>query len=132
MQDEPTPEELIKAVADFLRGDIAPGISGHNAFKLRVSINALDLVSRQLTLEQHSDAAEVSRLSQLLGMQGSLTELNRTLADRIAKGELDLQTPGLAEHLWQTTMDKLAVDQPNYASYKRELGEGGPATKPSS
>jgi len=132
MQDEPTPEELIKAVADFLRSDIAPGVSGHNAFKLRVSINALDLVSRQLTLEQDSDAAEVSRLSQLLGMQGSLSELNRTLADRIAKGELDLQTPGLAEHLWQTTMDKLAVDQPNYASYKRELGEGGPATKPSS
>jgi Domain of unknown function (DUF6285) len=123
MQDEPTPEELIKAVADYLRSDIAPEISGHNAFKLRVSINALDLVSRQLTLEQDSDAAEVSRLSQLLGMQGSLTELNRTLADRIAKGELDLQTPGLAEHLWQTTMDKLAVDQPNYASYKRELGE---------
>ena len=131
MQDEPTPEELIKAVADFLRNDIAPEISGHNTFKLRVSINALDLVSRQLTLEQDSDAAEVSRLSQLLGMQGSLTELNRTLADRIAKGELDLQTPGLAEHLWQTTMDKLAVDQPNYASYKRELGSS-PTTKPSS
>jgi hypothetical protein len=125
MQDEPTPEELIKAVADFLRSDIAPGISGHNAFKLRVSINALDLVRRQLTLEQDSDAAEVSRLSQLLSVQGSLTELNRTLADRIAKGELDLQTPGLAEHLWQTTMDKLAVDQPNYASYKRELEAKG-------
>jgi hypothetical protein len=125
MQDEPTPMELIKAVADFLRSDIAPGISGHNAFKLRVSINALDLVSRQLTLEPDSDAAEVSRLSQLLGVQGSLTELNRTLADRIAKGELDLQTPGLAGHLWQTTMDKLAVDQPNYASYKRELGAKG-------
>jgi len=121
MQDEPTPEELIKAVADFLRSDIAPEISGHNAFKLRVSINALDLVTRQLTLEQDSDAAEVCRLSQLLGVEDSLTELNRTLADRIAKGELDLQTPGLAEHLWQTTMDKLAVDQPNYASYKREL-----------
>jgi hypothetical protein len=121
MQDEPTPEELIKAVADFLRSDIAPGISGHNAFKLRVSINALDLVTRQLALESHSHAAEVSRLSQLLGMQGSLAELNRTLADRIGNGELDLQTPRLAEHLWQTTMDKLAVDQPNYASYKREL-----------
>jgi hypothetical protein len=122
MQDEPTPEELIKAVADFLRNDIAPMISGHNAFKLRVSINALDLVSRQLALESRSDAAEVSRLSQLLGMQGSLGELNRVLADRIAKGEIALQTPGLADHLWQTTMDKLAVDQPNYASYKRELG----------
>ena len=121
MQDEPTPEELIKAVADFLRNDIAPMISGHNAFKLRVSINALDLVTRQLALESRSDAAEVSRLSQLLGKQGSLGELNRVLAERIAKNEVDLQTPGLADHLWQITMDKLAVDQPNYAAYKREL-----------
>jgi hypothetical protein len=122
MQDEPTPEELSKAVADFLRNDIAPVLSGHSAFKLRVAINALDLVTRQLRLEEASDAAEASRLTQLLGQQGSLGELNRALADRIAKGEADLQTPGLAEHLWQTTMDKLAVDQPNYGSYKRELG----------
>jgi hypothetical protein len=121
MQDEPTPTELIKAVADFLRNDIAPVISGHDAFKLRVSINALDLVTRQLAFEQLSDVAEAARLSQLLAMQGSLAELNRALADRIAKGEVDLQTPDLAEHLWQTTMDKLAVDQPNYAAYRREL-----------
>jgi hypothetical protein len=123
MQDEPTPTELIKAVADFLRHDITPVIEGHNAFKLRVGINALDLVARQLALEPDSDAAEARRLSGLLGMQGSLGELNRALADRIAKGEVDLRTPGLADHLWQTTMDKLAVDQPNYASYKRELGK---------
>jgi len=121
MQDQPTPEELIKAVADFLRNDIAPQISGHYAFKLRVSINALDLVVRQLRLEQGSDAAEVARLSKILGIEGSLSELNRVLAERISKGEVDLQTPDVAEHLWQSTMDKLAVDQPNYASYKREL-----------
>ena len=125
MQDEPTPEELIGAVADFLRNDIAPVISGHDAFKLRVSINALDLVTRQLTLEQASDSAEKARLEELLHRQGSLGELNRMLADRIAKGEVDLQTPGLTEHLWRTTMDKLAVDQPSYASYKRELGRKG-------
>jgi Domain of unknown function (DUF6285) len=125
MQDEPTPTELTKAVAEFLRNDIAPHISGHNAFKLRVAINVLDLVTRQLTLEQGSDAAEAARLARLLGMEASLIELNRALSDKIAKGEVDLQTPGLAEHLWQTTMDKLAVDQPNYASYKRELGDGG-------
>src|ERR1700675_4328321 len=123
MQDEPTPKELIKAVADFLRSDIAPLISGHQAFKLRVAINALDLVTRQITLEEDSDAAEVARLSKLLAVQGSVGELNRVLADRIAKGEVDLQTPGLADHLWQTTMDKLAVDHPNYAHSKREWGE---------
>lgn len=125
MQDEPTPIELTKAVADFLRNDITPLISGHQAFKLRVAINILDLVTRQLTQEEGSDAAEVARLRALLGVDGSVTELNRVLADRIAKGEVDLATPGLAEHLWATTMDKLAVDQPNYASYKRELGRGG-------
>jgi hypothetical protein len=121
MQDEPTPAELIKAVADFLRNELTPAIGGHNAFKLRVAINALDLVTRQLTLEGSSDAAETVRLSQLLGMEGSLEELNRVLARKIATGEADLQTPGLVEHLWQTTMDKLAVDQPNYAAYRREL-----------
>jgi Domain of unknown function (DUF6285) len=122
MQDEPTPAELIKAVADFLRSEIAPAIKGHNAFKLRVGINALDLVTRQLSLADASDATEAARLKALLGIDGSLLELNRALSEKIARGELDLQTPGLADHLWQTTMDKLAVDQPNYASYKRELG----------
>ena len=121
MQDEPTPTELIKAVADFLRNELAPAIGGHSAFKLRVAINALDLVTRQLALEGESDAAEAERLSQLLGRQGSLEELNRVLARRIAGGEADLQTPGLAEHLWQTTLAKLAVDQPNYAAYRRGL-----------
>jgi hypothetical protein len=121
MQDEPTPGELIKAVADFLRHEIAPVIKGHNAFKLRVGINALDLVTRQLALEPASDAAETARLAQLLGMQGSLGDLNRALSEGIGSGGIDLQTPGLSDHLWQTTMDKLAVDQPNYASYKREL-----------
>jgi hypothetical protein len=121
MQDEPTPSELIKAVADFLRNELTPQIGGHSAFKMRVAINALDLVTRQLTLESSSDAAEAERLSRLLGRQGSLGELNRVLAGKIASGEADLQTPGLAVHLWQTTMDKLAVDQPNYAAYRREL-----------
>ena len=122
MQDEPTPTELIKAVADFLRTEIAPAIKGHNAFKLRVGINALDLVTRQIAQEGPGDAAEAARLKQLLGTDGSLMELNRALAEKIANGEVDLDTPGLKAHLWQTTMDKLAVDQPNYASYKRELG----------
>ena len=124
MQDEPTPIELTTAVADFLRNDITPLISGHQAFKLRVAINILDLVTRQLTREEGSDAREVERLRALLGIDGSVTDLNGVLAERIAKGEVDLATPGLAEHLWATTMDKLAVDQPNYASYKRELSRG--------
>ena len=121
MQDEPRPDELVKAVADFLRNDITPQLSGHAAFKLRVAINALDLVTRQLTLEGASNASEAASLSALLGTTGSLNELNQILAARIASGEADLDTPGVKDHLWQTTLAKLAVDQPNYAAYQREL-----------
>jgi Domain of unknown function (DUF6285) len=121
MQDEPTPGELTKAVADFLRNDVAPTLSGHRAFRLRVAINMLDLVTRQLALEASGDAAEAAWLVNLLGIEGSLLELNRALSEKIASGEMDLSTPGLADHLWQTTLAKLAVDQPNYGSYKREV-----------
>src|SRR3979411_2055796 len=107
MQDEPTPTELTKAVADFLRNEITPAISGHNAFKLRGAINALDLVTRPAAREQGGGVAGAARLTQLLEMHGSLADLNRALADRIARGEADLQTPGLSDHLWQTTMDNL-------------------------
>src|SRR5438552_3017646 len=107
MQDEPTTIELTRAVADFLRHDLTPVISGHNAFKLRVAINILDLVTRQLTLAEGSDDAESARLAGLLGTEGSLIELNRLLAGKIASGEVDPETPGLSEHLWQTTLAKL-------------------------
>ncbi|WP_047307756.1 DUF6285 domain-containing protein [Rhodopseudomonas palustris] len=121
MQDEPRPDELIKAVADFLRDQIAPQISGHAAFKLRVGINALDLVTRQLALSADSDAEELASLKTLLGKDGTLVDLNSDLAERIASGVVDLSTPGVKDHLWRTTLAKLAVDQPNYASYRREM-----------
>ncbi|MDB5652568.1 MAG: hypothetical protein JWQ94_181 [Tardiphaga sp.] len=120
MQDEPTPAELTRAVAEFLRADVAPQISGHAAFKLRVAINALDLVTRQLSLQGDNDAAELHGLTTLLGVHGTLAGLNADLADRIKQGDVDLQTPGVKDHLWQTTLAKLAVDQPNYAAYKSE------------
>ena len=125
MQDEPTPIELTKAVAGFLRSELAPTLSGHEAFRLRVAINMLDLVTRQLALQETSDAAEAARLTTLLGLSGSLLELNRALADKIASGEMDLATSGLADHLWQTTLAKLAIDQPTYGSYKREMEKEG-------
>jgi len=120
MQDHPTPVELINAVTEFLRTDVAPQLSGHAAFKLRVGLNALDLVARQITHEADGNAAESERLAKLLGASGSLEDLNRLLSARIASGDMGFQAPGLTEHVWQTTMDKLAIDQPNYASYRRE------------
>ncbi len=121
MQDDPTPAELVKAVADFLRDDIAPTLAGRPGFEMRVAIKALDRVVRQLTLSGESDVAEQARLAQIMGLQGTLADLNRDFAQGIASGEIDPHGPGVVDHLWRTTMEKLAVDQPNYASFKREL-----------
>ncbi len=65
------------------------------------------------------EAEALQRLRDLLQADGSLDELNALLCRRIAAGELGLHTPALLRHLWRVTLDKLAVDQPGYDSYRR-------------
>ena len=122
MQDEPTPPEMLAAVAALLRETVMPQLSGHTAFLVRVAANALDLVRRQVELEPAADAAELARLRRLLARDGDLLELNAALCEAIEAGEVGLQTPGLADHLWATTLEKLAIDQPSYAPYRRAVG----------
>ena len=137
MYDTPTPEELLAAVARFLRDEAGPtlGRSGaqpdHSAlaYQARVAANMLDMVRRQGLLGPAAEAGERSRLQALLGETGGeagladLACLNQRLSDRLAEGTLGLATPGLADHLWRTTLDKLAVDQPGYAPYQRQIAE---------
>jgi hypothetical protein len=124
MQDRPQPVELLERVARYLREELLPTLTAHHAFQLRVSCNALDLIARQLALEGPSNAAELERLARLLGHGGELAALNAELAQCIADGRLTLDTPGLREHLWASTLEKLAVDQPQYGSYRREIARG--------
>ena len=64
---------------------------------------------------------EQARLAALLSHDGELEALNSELGGEIRAGRLTLATPGLADHLWCSTMEKLAIDQPTYASYRRLL-----------
>jgi hypothetical protein len=118
MQDQPTAVELLEIVAQFMRDEVVPQLSAHSAFNARVAANAIDIVRRELMLSPQANALEIGRLERLLGEQGDLETLNRRLCARIAAGEIGLSTPGLVDHLWQTTLDKLAIDQPNYAAYR--------------
>ena len=121
MQDQPTPSEVIGAVAAFLKNVVTAQTTGAVSFQSRVAANALEMMRRQLDLAPAEDAAELERLKAILKTDGTLAELNAELARRIGAGELDLTTPGLSDHLWATTMAKLAVDQPTYAAYRAEL-----------
>jgi hypothetical protein len=121
MQDTPDPTEILAAVAVLMRETIMPLLSGHPNYQVRVAANALDLVRRQIELQAGYDGAECARLKALLGVDGTLEDLNRELCEAIESHAVSLHTPGLAEHLWATTMAKLAVDQPSYARYQSEL-----------
>ena len=123
MQDPPAPSEVLGAVARFLKEQASPALSGHLAFQARVAANALEMMRRHLDLAPAAEAAEQARLAQLLGREGDLPTLTAELSRRIAAGEADLATPGLADHLWATTLAKMAVDQPSYAAYQASLAE---------
>ena len=126
MQDAPHPEQLLAAVARFLRDDALPALARHGegalAYQARVAANMLDIARRELVNAPADDAAELARLQALVGTPGEaadLGQLNRRLAESIADGTLAADTPGLADHLWATTLAKLAVDQPGYETYRR-------------
>lgn len=121
MNDRPSAAQLLDAVRDFLERVALPKLDGHAAFHARVAANALAIALRELALGADLDAAERERLRRLLGSDGSLEEQNRELCRRIRDGRIRLDTPGLAEHLRETTLAKLAVDQPGYSGYRRAL-----------
>jgi hypothetical protein len=123
MQDEPMPDEILTLVASFLRDEAASALSGRMAFHARVAANAVELVRRQLSQGAGAEGRELSRLQAIFDSQDDLSSLNARLASGIAEGSQTLQDTALREHLWRTTLEKVAVDQPNYASFKRTLEE---------
>lgn len=107
MHDQPDPPEILAAATAFLRSEIIPALPPDLSFKTRVLANALDLVARQV--------------GQLAPDDGQEADIVR----RIETGDVDLMAPALIARLWATTLAKLAVDQPNYASYRSETDAAG-------
>jgi len=122
VQDQPSAIELLQAVRHFIHDQAIPRLEGRAAFHARIALNALAIVERGLEIGPAQDAAERERLETLLARSGSLDELNRELCRRIRAGEMDQGSPGLVTHLRETTLAKLAVDQPRYAAYRRAVG----------
>jgi hypothetical protein len=121
MLDQPHGADILAAVSRLLRDTLMPRLPPEMVFQARVAANALDLVAREITFGKTVEQEALARLRALLGRDGSLPELESELSLRIRNGELDLRSEGLAQHLWQTTLAKMKIDQPNYASYRREL-----------
>ncbi len=119
MQDHPSGLAILENTIRHLRENVIPTLSGRALFEMRVTVSALDLVKREFSLKPASDAAEQARLEALLGQTGALHTLNEALCARIRDGAMNADTPGLMAHLRQTSIEKLAIDQPTYSAYRR-------------
>lgn len=121
MQDEPGSLAILEGVIQHLAERGIAGLEGRALFEMRVAIRSLELVARSLALTPQSDQAERERLKRLLGADGDLRSLNDALSAAIRSGAMGPDTPGLLDHLCQTSIEKLAVDQPSYGPYRRAI-----------
>lgn len=125
MREEPRAPELIEAVADFLRREVLPALDGRLAFHTRVAANVLDICRREMLTGPAAETREGERLAALLGREGDPAALNDALCAAIRDGAIVPDDPGLIDHLWSTTLDTLAVDQPRYETYRRAAQHAG-------
>ena len=113
----PRIEELLVSVRDFLRGEVMEATTARTNFMARVAGNSLDIVLRDQALGPEHRRLEIERLTELVG-SGGLQDLRWRLTEALRAGEISLDHPGLAEHLRQTVVNQIAIDQPKYSGFK--------------
>lgn len=93
---EPTTQEMVQAVRDWLGEAIKPQAEGHGKFQVAVAMNALGIVMRDLGVGIRAE--------------------DKALAEDILAGRVTLAEPGLLARLRRAVLDKCAVDSPKYAA----------------
>ncbi len=125
--ERPTKQELLGAIRGFLEKELMPELEGVRRFHVRVSVNALAIVLRELELEGEQRPAQHARLCALLGrtdappaepraLDRAVETLERELCARIRAGfgdEPDARERLLA-HLRESSAERLAVSNPGY------------------
>ena len=122
--DMPRTDELVSSVRDYLRGDVMAATQGRINFLARVAANSLDIVLRELSLGTPQRALELQRLRALFASGDDLEVLRWRLVHGLRDGSMPLDKSGLAEHLRQTVVNQLAIDQPSYSGLKTALSRG--------
>ena len=119
--DMPGIDELVRSVRDYLRDDVMKATQGRTQFLARVAGNSLDIVLRDLSVGDAHRMRQTERLRALLGEEGDLETLRRSLVLRLRENRIALDHPGLAEYLREAVVNQTAIDQPTYSGLKTAL-----------
>lgn len=119
--DIPRVDELLTSVRDFLREDVMPQTTGRTNFLSRVAGNSLDIVLRELALGPEHQVRELDRLQVLFDVEDDLMALRWRLANELRDKQIPLDNEALQNHLRQTVVNQIAIDQPGYSGFKTAM-----------
>ena len=120
---KPSAPALLDAAIDYLERELLPTLGGYHRFQCRVTVNVLAQVRRELVLAPAQADAERARLASLLGHAGERDALSRELAARIRAGEIALDDPALLDHLRQSLVEALRINNPKWIGEPEQPGE---------
>jgi hypothetical protein len=129
MQDRPTRDELLAAITGFLERDIMPAVDDTRRFHLRVALNALAVVRRELAHEDAdlvaaatslaallppADATPAAALPDLAAFRDAVRAQTERLCERIRRGDADAGAfrAAVLAHVRADVRRKLVVTNP--------------------
>jgi aminoglycoside phosphotransferase (APT) family kinase protein len=116
--DMPRADELVTSVRDFLRDDVMNATGGRTNFLARVASNSLDIVLRELDLGARQRERELARLKAFYKYDDDLETLRWRLVTELRDGSQSLDDEALKDHLRQTVVNQIAIDQPRYTGFR--------------
>ena len=74
MKSEPSIEELLQAVIEFIENRVIPKLEGHDKFHAHVAKNTLGIVLREIMLLRDYDEKEMARLKNILSKDDNIKD----------------------------------------------------------
>ena len=115
MRDRPTGEELLALVERIEDGDDSIVLPTDERYKELMLAGARAIAERQRDIGDGPEMREQKELAGILGAEGSLGDLNKTLAAAIRAGDLgpdSQKADEVARHLWQTALERVRESNP--------------------
>jgi hypothetical protein len=114
----------LDALSGFMRDRADNARDRWERFQFQVAANSIEIIKREVEMEDGFIRAEWQGLDRLLGVEGMperqaaltarLGERNAELAERIRRGDFDGEAEdALLPHLWETVVNKVRIASPN-------------------
>ena len=108
MRDEPTAVDLLQTARQTLMDSLLPALASEHRYTAHLIGAAMAIAAREAETGAAAEDAEATAISDLLGQDGTLEDLNRAFAAAIREGRLDTDHRSAAHAILTTaTLAKL-------------------------